>query len=70
MRKRTAKQTICKIAKREGISAYKVRREMERAILSGFMNTETQQKWNSIFGKGSLPSQEEFMMKVSKLVAK
>lgn len=70
MKKRTAKQAISKIAKREGISEYEVRREMETAILSGFMNIETRQKWNSIFGKGRLPSPGEFIRKVSNLVAK
>ena len=70
MRTREAKKVIRKIAKREGISEYEVRREMEKAIRIGFMNGGAGHRWNSMFEEGSLPSPEEFIMKVSRFAAK
>ncbi len=67
---RNAKGIICKIAKKEGIEESKVREEIERAILIGYMNFETRQEWDKIFGAGRVPSPEEFIMKVSNLVVK
>ena len=46
MRTREAKKVIRKIAKREGISEYEVRREMEKAIRIGFMNGGAGHRWN------------------------
>lgn len=67
MRKRKTNNVIRKIAKREGIKESEVRREMQRAIRAGYMNTGTRQEWDNIFGTGRLPSPEEFITKVSKL---
>lgn len=61
---------IRKIAKREGIAVSKVREEMAKAILMGFMNEGTRQKWDSLFGVRKLPSPEEFITKISSLVTK
>ena len=54
MNKRVAKDAIKKIAKREGKS--EIREEMEEAIMTGFLNTKTRDKWDSLFGSGRLPS--------------
>lgn len=70
MRIKEVKNAIRKIAKREGISECEVRREMEKAILIGFMNADTRQRWSSLFGEGRLPDSEEFITKVSSFAAK
>ena len=70
MNKRDAKGAIRKLAKREGKSESEIRQEMEKAILSGFLNKETRHKWDSLFGSGRLPSPEEFITVLSLKVAK
>ena len=68
MGERAAKDVIKKIAKREGKSESEIRKEIEKAILIGYMNNETRCKWDSLFGIGRLPSPEEFIMKMAKTV--
>lgn len=68
MNKRVAKDAIKKIAKREGKS--EIREEMEEAIMTGFLNTKTRDKWDSLFGSGRLPSPEEFITVLSSKVAR
>lgn len=68
MSERAAKDVIKKIAKRERKSESEIRKEMEKAILIGYMNNETRCKWDSLFGIGRLPSPEEFIMKMAKTV--
>lgn len=70
MNKRTAKDAIKKIAKREGKSESEIREEMEKAIMIGFLNKETRGKWDSLFGSGRLPSPEELIAILSMEVAK
>lgn len=70
LNKRTAKDAIKKIAKREGKSESEIRKEMEKAILIGFLNKETRYNWDSLFGIGRLPSPEEFITVLSMQVAK
>ena len=70
MNERVAKDAIKKIAKRERKSESEIRKEMEKAILIGFMNNETRGKWDSLFGIGRLPSPEEFIVVLSLKVAK
>lgn len=70
MNKRTAKDSIKKIAKREGKSEKEIRGEMEKAIMIGFLNKETRDKWDSLFGLGRLPSPEEFIAVLSMEVAR
>lgn len=65
MNKRVAKDAIKKIAKREGKSESEIREEMEEAIMTVFLNTETRDKWDSLFGTGRLPSPEEFIAVLS-----
>ena len=62
MGERAAKDVIKKIAKRERKSESEIRKEIEKAILIGYMNNETRCKWDSLFGIGRLPSPEEFIM--------
>ncbi|MCM1233427.1 MAG: hypothetical protein NC489_25200 [Ruminococcus flavefaciens] len=69
MNKRAAKDAIKKIAKREGKSESEIREEMEKAIMIGFMNEETRDKWDSLFGSGRMPSPEELIMKMAEVVA-
>lgn len=70
MSKKAAKDAIRKIAKREGISESEIREEMEKAIMIGFLNKDTRDKWDSLFGSGRLPSPEEFITVLSLKVAK
>lgn len=66
MSERAAKDVIKKIAKRERKSESEIRKEMEKAILIGYMNNETRCRWDSLFGIGRLPSQEEFIIVMAK----
>ena len=68
MGERAAKDVIKKIAKRERKSESEIRKEIEKAILIGYMNNETRCKWDSLFGIGRLPSPEEFIMKMANTV--
>ena len=70
MSERVAKEAIKKIAKRERKSESEIRKEMEKAILIGYMNNETRCKWDSLFGIGRLPSPEEFISVLSREVVK
>lgn len=70
MTKKMAKRVVRKIAQQEGIRESEVRKEMQKAILLGFMNAGTRQKWNSLFGVGTVPSPEEFIVKMSGIMAK
>lgn len=70
MGERAAKDAIKKIAKREGKSESEIRQEMEKAIMIGFLNKETRNKWDNLFGVGKLPSPEEFIMRMTEIVAK
>ena len=68
MNKKTTKDEIKKIAKREGKSD--IREEMKKDILSVFLNSETRCKWDRLFGAGRLPSLEEFIQVLSLEVVK
>ena len=70
MSERVAKDAIKKIAKRERKSESEIRKEMEKAILIGYMNNETRCRWDSLFGIGRLPSPEEFISVLSREVVK
>ena len=68
MNKKTTKDEIKKIAKREGKSD--IREEMKKDILSVFLNSETRCKWDRLFGAGRLPSLAEFIKVLSLEVVK
>lgn len=70
MSERAAKDAIKKIAKREGKSESEIRQEMEKAIMIGFLNKETRNMWDNLFGVGKLPSPEKFIMRMTEIVAK
>lgn len=70
MSERAAKDAIKKIAKREGKSESEIRQEMEKAIMIGFLNKETGNMWDNLFGVGKLPSPEEFITVLSLKVAR
>lgn len=70
MSDRAAKEVIRKIAKREGKSESEIRKEMEQAIMIGFLNKEARNKWDNLFGVGKLPSPEEFITLLSMEVVK
>lgn len=65
MNKKKAKDAIKKIAKMQGKKECEIRKEMEKAILVGFLNPKTNYKWIDIFGDGRLPSPEEFIATIS-----
>lgn len=68
MSKKAAKDAIKKIAKRERKSESEIREKMEEAIMIGFLNAETRDKWDSLFGSERLP--EEFITVLSSKVAR
>ncbi len=70
MGEKAAKDAIKKIAKREGKSESEIRQEMEKAIMIGFLNKETRNMWDNLFGVGKLPSPEEFITALSLKVAR
>ncbi|KAI4446668.1 hypothetical protein C823_001186 [Eubacterium plexicaudatum ASF492] len=70
MGERAAKDAIKKIAKREGKSESEIRQEMEEAIMIGFLNKETRNMWDNLFGVGKLPNPEEFITALSLKVAR
>lgn len=70
MSKKAAKDVIKKIARRDGKSESEIREEMEEAIMIGFLNKDTRDKWDSLFGTGRLPSPEEFITILSMEVAR
>lgn len=70
MNQQIIKKEMKKIAKEEGIKESEVRNEMEKAILTGFLNPVTRNQWNEIFGAGKLPSLEEFIMIMCEITAK
>lgn len=55
---------------REGKSESEIREEMKEAILIGFLNKDTRNKWDGLFGSGRLPSPEEFLAVLSMEVAR
>ena len=68
MNKKTTKDAIKKIAKREGKS--EICEEMKKDILSVFLNSEIRCTWDRLFGAGRLPSLEEFIKVLSLEVVK
>lgn len=65
MNKKSAKQAIKKIAIKHGITEEEVLKDMRTAILLGYLNDNTRQKWEEIFGKDTIPSPEEFIAKIA-----
>ena len=70
MANKRGEAAIKKLAKEKGLSVEHVRSEMKMAILSGYMNPATREKWNEIFGEGHLPEPEEFIVKMADKVTK
>lgn len=70
MSERAAKDAIKRIAKRERKSESEIRKEMEKAILIGYMNNETRCRWDSLFGIGRLPIPEEFITVLSREIVR
>lgn len=65
MKKGTTDDIIEKLAEKEGVRDSEIREEMKKAILSAYSNSKNRLLWDSLFGKGQLPSPEEFIMKLS-----
>lgn len=53
---------IAEVAKNHGVTVEEVRNEMGRAITDAYENKDTRSNWDKIFGKGVLPSPEEFLL--------
>lgn len=70
MNTKAAKKAIKKIAAEEGITEDEVREEIQKAILAGYMNPVTRNMWNKVFGKNIIPTPEEFIVKIGKIVTK
>lgn len=52
---------IAEVAKKNGVTAEEVRREIESAIREAYKNKDTRSNWDKIFGNGVVPSPEEFL---------
>lgn len=65
MNKKCAEQAIKRIAKQHGITEEEVLKDIRSAIFIAYMNHNTSQIWEEIFGKDTLPSPEEFISKVA-----
>lgn len=65
MNRQKAGKVIRKIAKRNGVDESEVREEMKQAIIHGFLNPATHNRWIDIFGEDHLPDPEEFIMRMS-----
>lgn len=70
MKNTKGEAAIKKVAQKNGVTVEHVRSEMKKAILEGYMNPETREKWTELFGEGRLPEPEEFILVMSKQVKK
>ena len=68
MDRKRAKRIIKAMAKREGKDENLIRDEMTKAIIMGYMDTEKQKNWTELFGEGSIPGFEEFIIQISSQV--
>lgn len=68
--KKMGARAIAQIAKNNGISETEVRSEIEEALREGYSNNDTRKKWDEIFGKDVMPSPEEFIIKMAKVLQK
>ena len=64
------KKQLRRLLKEREKSESEIREEMEKAIMIGFLNKETRNKWDNLFGVGKLPSPEEFITVLSLKIAR
>lgn len=57
---------ISEIAKKEGTEVKEVRKEMEKAIMAGYLKSN--EKWNTVFKKNTVPTPEEFITEIVKMM--
>lgn len=62
---KVATNIIRQIAKENYTTEEVVKSEIKAAILAGYSNQSTRNKWSEIFGEGVLPSPEEFIIIMS-----
>ena len=70
MNRKSTRKAIAEIAKSEGIKKSEVKKEMKAAIMAGYNNPETHQKWVEMFGENKIPSLEEFIETMGKNIKK
>ena len=70
MNRKSTRKAIAEIAKSEGIKKSDVKKEMKAAIMAGYNNPETHQKWVEMFGENKMPSPEEFIESMAKSIKK
>ena len=65
-----ARNTIKKLAERDGVSVDYVRKHMQLAMLNGLCSTDPQVKmyWNSIPCEGEVPTPEELIVHLAETV--
>ena len=61
----SGKKAIKDLAKREGVSINKIRKEIKIAIEDAYSNPSTRMKWTAMFGEGVIPTPEQFIEVVS-----
>lgn len=57
---------ISEIAKKEGTEVKEVRKEMEKAIMAGYLKSN--EKWNTVFKEDMIPTPEEFITEIVKMM--
>ena len=66
----SGKKAIKDLAKREGVSVNKIRKEIKIAIEDAYSNPSTRMKWTALFGEGVIPTPEQFIEVVSEDLTK
>ncbi|MCI8409270.1 MAG: hypothetical protein HFJ09_08395 [Lachnospiraceae bacterium] len=66
MNEKAINNIISEIAKKEGTEVKEVRKEMEKAIMAGYLNSN--EKWNTVFNEDTIPSPEEFIIEIAKMM--
>ncbi len=67
-----AQNAIENIARRDGVTVDYVREEIMAAILSSYYSSDPKVKvfWDTFSGTGQIPTPEEFILRMSKLIKK
>lgn len=67
MNNEAVNKSIKEIARKEGIEEKEVRKEMEEAIQAAYLNANP--KWNMVFKENKIPTPEEFIIEIVKIIA-
>lgn len=68
MNEKAMNNIMNEIAKKEGTGVDEVRKEMQKAIMAGYLNGTLNEKWNETFEEDRIPTPEEFIIEIAKMV--